>query len=62
MQTDNNELQLTEISMDDLVDHIEQLEALDWTDFPKFENKTRTQTREILIQLCWVRFLYGDWS
>lgn len=60
MQTDNNELQLTAVSMKDLVDHIEQLAALDWSDFPKFENKTRPQTRRILIQLCWVRFLYWD--
>lgn len=62
MQTDDNKLQLTKVSMDDLVDHMEQLEALDWSEFPKFENKTRAQTRQLLIQLCWVRFLYGDWG
>jgi len=66
MQTDNNKsmpLRLTAISMDDLVGHIEQLEALDWSDFPRFENKTRAQTRRLLIELCWARFLYEDnWS
>ena len=60
MQTDDNKLQLTKVSMDDLVDHMEQLEALDWSEFPKFENKTRAQSRQLLIQLCWVRFLYND--
>jgi len=62
MQTDNNksQLKLTELSMDDLVDHIEQLEALDWSEFPKFENKTRAQTKRILVEQCWVRFLYND--
>lgn len=64
MQTDNNksQLKLTELSMEDLIDQIEQLEALDWSDFPKFENKTRAQSRQLLIQLCWARFIHQNWN
>lgn len=65
MQTDNNKsmpLQLTELSMEDLVDHIKHLEALDWSEFPIFEKKTWLQTRRVLIEQCWARFIHQDWN